>query len=84
MKSDLLSTAMLEINDPEVLVNMVSKRVRQLGQGYRPMVPVDPRMSFMDVALKEIAEKKLAFQRVEAEEDKEVPKKGRAKKKRTA
>ena len=41
---------------------MVSKRVRQLGLGYRPMVIVSPRMTFMDVALHEIADGKLGYE----------------------
>lgn len=43
-----------------LLINMVSRRVRQLNQGQRPLVkPDDQHMSNMDLALKEIAEGKL-------------------------
>ncbi|NBS54853.1 DNA-directed RNA polymerase subunit omega, partial [bacterium] len=45
-----------------ILINVVSKRVRQLGLGYRPMVVVSPRMTFMDVALHEIADGKLGYE----------------------
>ncbi len=50
---------------PQVLVNIVSKRVRQLGQGFRPLVAFDPKLTFMDVALKEIAEGKLSYEMLE-------------------
>jgi DNA-directed RNA polymerase subunit omega len=46
-------------------VNIVSKRVRQLGQGFRPLVAYDPKLTFMDVALKEVAEGKLGFEMIE-------------------
>jgi hypothetical protein len=43
-----------------LLINMVSRRVRQLNQQQRPLVKPDgPHMSNMDLALKEIAEGKL-------------------------
>ena len=44
-----------------LLVNVVSKRVRQLNAGHRPLVKPDkPDMDHMDLALKEIAEGKLS------------------------
>ncbi|MCC6352622.1 MAG: DNA-directed RNA polymerase subunit omega [Verrucomicrobiae bacterium] len=68
MKAELVQLARSLISNPDILVNMVSRRVRQLGLGYRPLVPVDPTMTFMDVALKEICEKKLVFEEVTDEE----------------
>jgi len=62
MNNLYLSQACKNIKNPNILVNMVSQRVRQLGQGHRAMVETDERMSFMDVALKEIAEGKLDFE----------------------
>jgi DNA-directed RNA polymerase subunit omega len=61
-KQDLVQSALAQVPVPQILVNMVSKRVRQLGQGFRPMVPVNPKMTFMDVALLEIAEGKLGYE----------------------
>ena len=44
-----------------LLVNVVSKRVRQLNAGHRPLIKPDfPGMDHMDLALKEIAEGKLS------------------------
>jgi len=43
-----------------VLINMVSKRVRQLNAGMRPYVkPSSPNEDKLDIALREIAEGKL-------------------------
>ena len=44
-----------------LLVNVVSKRVRQLNAGHRPLIKPDtPDMDHMGLALKEIAEGKLS------------------------
>jgi DNA-directed RNA polymerase subunit omega len=67
MKQQLVQDALLKIEHPQILINMVSKRVRQLGQGFRPLIPVSPKMTFMDVALKEIAEGKLTFKSLDEE-----------------
>ncbi len=61
MNSQLFDEASKVISDPQVLINMVSKRVRQLSASSRPMVAVDPRMGLMDIALAEIAQGKLVF-----------------------
>ncbi len=50
---------------PEVLVNVISRRVRQLGQGARPLVEVHPRWTLMEIALREIADKKLTFELID-------------------
>lgn len=67
MKQQLVQDALAKIENPQILINMVSKRVRQLGQGFRPLIPVNPKMTFMDVALKEIADGKLSYRQLDAE-----------------
>jgi DNA-directed RNA polymerase subunit omega len=62
MNNLYLSQASRQVKNPNILVNMVSQRVRQLGQGHKAMVAIDEKMSFMDTALKEIAEGKLEFE----------------------
>ncbi len=60
MNQSYLEKAKERMTNVPLLVNVVSKRVRQLNTGQRPMVkPDDPHMSNMDLALKEIAEGKL-------------------------
>lgn len=65
MKQNLVQDALKTVQSPQILVNIVSKRVRQLGQGFRPLVAYDPKLTFMDVALKEIAEGKLTYEMIE-------------------
>jgi len=62
MTSSLLDEAFKVIPSQQTLVNVVSKRVRQLSQGHRPMVETTLRMGFSDVALKEIVEGKLKYE----------------------
>lgn len=67
-KQELVEKALEKITNPQILVNVVSKRVRQLGMGERPMVFVQPKMTFLDVALMEIAEGKLYYEPIPLDE----------------
>jgi DNA-directed RNA polymerase subunit omega len=52
-----LEAARERINNLPLLINVVSRRVRQLNRGQRPLVKEDKaNMSRMDLVLKEIAE----------------------------
>ena len=63
MNSLLLDEALKKIPNQQQLVNVISKRVRQLSQGHRPMIePSSIRMGFADIALKEVIENKLTFE----------------------
>ena len=62
MKPNLVKAAAEIIPDPKILVNMVSRRVRQLCLGHRPMVEFVPGLSHGDIALSEIAAGKLTFE----------------------
>jgi DNA-directed RNA polymerase subunit omega len=66
MSSQLLEEALKKIPNQQVLVNVVSRRVRQLSQGQRAMVDHGVRMGFADIALKEIIEGKLTYELVTA------------------
>ncbi len=59
MKSDLLDQASEVVTDPLVLINLVSKRVRQLNSGRSPLIPTVPSMGAADIALTEIIEGKI-------------------------
>ena len=65
MSSYLLDEASKVIPNTAVLINLVSKRVRQLSNGQRPLVEIGPRMSNADIALQEIIERKLMFETLE-------------------
>jgi DNA-directed RNA polymerase subunit K/omega len=62
MKADLVKAASAVIPNHQILVNMVSRRVRQLCLGHRPLVQVSPGMHAADVALSEIIAEKLGFE----------------------
>jgi DNA-directed RNA polymerase subunit omega len=59
MNSNLLAAASKVIPLTELLVNVVSRRVRQLNLGHRPLVATPPGMGTADIALTEIIEGKL-------------------------
>jgi DNA-directed RNA polymerase subunit omega len=57
---ELLEAARERVQSTPVLVNMVSKRVRQLNSGMRPMVKPESRNEEkVDLVLREIVEGKL-------------------------
>ena len=62
MKADLIAAASEVITNQQILVNMVSRRVRQLSLGHRPLVEYAPGLREADIALTEIAAGKLTFE----------------------
>ncbi|MDQ6622126.1 MAG: DNA-directed RNA polymerase subunit omega [Verrucomicrobiota bacterium] len=62
MTAQLLQDAAQVIPNQQLLINVVSKRVRQLGLGHRPLVEATPRSSLTDIALKEIIAGKLTYE----------------------
>ena len=62
MKAQLVKAASEIIHNQQILVNMVSRRVRQLCLGSRPLVEFVPGLGHADVALSEIANGKLTFE----------------------
>jgi DNA-directed RNA polymerase subunit omega len=62
MKAELIQAASEVITNSQILVNVVSRRVRQLSLGHRPLVQVPPGMLAADIALTEIIEEKLTFE----------------------
>lgn len=59
MNSQLLEEALKKVPNQQVLVNIISKRVRQMNQGERPMVDAGLRAGLADVALMEVIEGKI-------------------------
>jgi DNA-directed RNA polymerase subunit omega len=62
MKPNLVQAASEVIPNQQILVNMVSRRVRQLCLGHRPLVEFVPGLGHADIALSEIAAGKLIFE----------------------
>lgn len=65
MNVKYLTSAQQQVPAPELLVNLVSRRVRQLAQGQRPLIQTDPRMDLADIALKEISENKFTYELID-------------------
>ena len=68
MKNKYLDAALQRVPNIELLVNIVSRRVRQLTQGHRPLTQIDSKMEPGDIALKEISEGKLGYEIMPGEE----------------
>ncbi|MGB0991725.1 MAG: DNA-directed RNA polymerase subunit omega [Akkermansiaceae bacterium] len=67
MKSSLVVQASEIIEDPQILVNVVSKRVAQLNQGRSPLIDTLPSMGAADIALTEIIEGKIIIKETASE-----------------
>lgn len=61
MQSQLLEEASKLFPDTQKLINMVSRRVRQLSHGATPLVDPGARIIWSDIALREIIAGKLVF-----------------------
>ena len=59
MNVTLLEQARKQVTSIPILVNLVSKRMRELIAGKRPLVKPEPDEEKMDTVLREIAEGKL-------------------------
>ena len=50
------------VKDPNILVNIISKRVKQLKFGSLPMIESLEKLSLEDIALKEVMDGKLTYE----------------------
>lgn len=66
MRDDYIKEAKKVITDPNILVNVVSRRVKQLRQGNRPLVESLEKLNLEDIALREIIEGKISYELGEA------------------
>lgn len=62
MRDDYPHAALQVINEPNILVNLVSTRVKQLKRGSRPLVSSLEKLTLEDTALREIAEGKISYE----------------------
>jgi DNA-directed RNA polymerase subunit omega len=73
VNSEYMKQALAKVGNPNVLVNLISRRVRQLtsgGGGSRPLIDQPGTMGAADIALLELIEGKMGFDASpEAEED---------------
>ena len=64
MNSEYIKQALAKVGNPNILVNLVSRRVRQLTSGggnSRPLVDQAGSLGAADIALLEIIEEKMDF-----------------------
>jgi len=66
MNAELCRKAAEKVGNPNILVNLVSRRVRQLnsagGVGSRPLVENADTLGAADIALREIVEDKITYE----------------------
>jgi len=66
VNSDLCREALAKVGNPNVLINLVSRRVRQLNSGgggsSRPLVEDAVNMSATDIAFREIIEDRIGWE----------------------
>jgi DNA-directed RNA polymerase subunit omega len=72
MRDDYLKQALLVIPNPNILINLVSQRVKQLRRRNDSGVDSLERLELEDVVLREIIEGKLAYE-LHDEPQEEVP-----------
>jgi DNA-directed RNA polymerase subunit omega len=83
MNAELVKKALEKVGNPNVLVNMISQRVRQLNSGNRggsnPLVANTTNAGAADIALREFIEDKIGFEMPEIVKLKRPTGHGRAK-----
>jgi DNA-directed RNA polymerase subunit omega len=62
MRDEYIREAQKVISDPNVLINVISRRVKQLRRGSRPLVESLEKLSPEDVALREVIEGKISYE----------------------
>ncbi len=81
MNPELVKQALEKVGNPNVLVNLISKRVRQLnfggGGASNPMVRDTTNLGMADIALREIIEEKIGWELPEPEVVKQLVRRNR-------
>jgi DNA-directed RNA polymerase subunit omega len=62
MQSQLIDQASKVIENPQILINVISRRVCQLTNGHRPLVDAAPGTGHSDIALMEVIQKKISYE----------------------
>jgi DNA-directed RNA polymerase subunit omega len=62
MQSHLIDEALKTVKVPQILINVISRRVRQLTLGHRALVEAKPGTGFSDIALMEVIQGKISFE----------------------
>jgi len=71
VNAELCKKALEKVGNPNILINIVSRRVRQLNNGGggmgRPLIPDAVNLGAGDIALREIIEDKIGWETPELE-----------------
>ncbi len=62
MRDDYLRAANKVITDPNILINVISKRVKQLRSGQPQLVDSLEKLSLEDIALREVIDGKITYE----------------------
>jgi DNA-directed RNA polymerase subunit omega len=62
MRDDYIKDALKAIPDPNILINVVSRRVKQLKRGNRPLVESLEKLTPEDTALREVIDGKISYE----------------------
>jgi DNA-directed RNA polymerase subunit omega len=72
VNAELVKKAVEKVGNPNVLVNLISRRVRQLNSGggglCRPLIADAGNLGAADIALRELLEEKIGWEMPEAVE----------------
>jgi DNA-directed RNA polymerase subunit omega len=67
MRDEYLQEARKIISDPYILVNVISRRVKQLRRGSRPLVESLEKLAPEDIAMREIIEGRISYKLSDAD-----------------
>lgn len=72
LREDYLKQAQKIISDPNILINVVSRRVKQLKYGAKPTVESLEKLSLEDIALLEVIKGNLQYELYDSSESEEI------------
>jgi DNA-directed RNA polymerase subunit omega len=73
MRDDYIKQAQLAIPNVNILINLVSRRVKQLRRGCKPLIESLEHLEPEDVALREIIEGRISFELYEVKKEDDSP-----------
>jgi len=80
LNSENLKLVLEKVGNPNIVVNLVSRRVRQLSrEGSRPLIKNTAGLGWADIALLELAQGKLGWEMLEVPAEVEISRKTRRK-----
>ncbi len=62
MNAEFVKQALEKVGNPNILVNLISRRVRQLNAGSRSFIAETGKLGVADIALLEIIEEKMGWE----------------------